>query len=81
MSAKVEVIIDVVRDVLQVPIQSVVTIEEKKYCYVARRGTVEKREVEVGVFNNDFVQIKSGLSESEKVLLNPPRIAEGDAKK
>ncbi len=36
----------------------------------------ERREVETGLFNDDFVEIKSGLTEGEKVLLNPPRWAE-----
>jgi hypothetical protein len=35
----------------------------------------ERREVQTGAFNTDFVEIKSGLTEGEKVLLNPPRLA------
>jgi hypothetical protein len=29
--------------------------------------------VETGLFNDNFVEIKSGLTEGEKVLLNPPK--------
>ena len=72
MTGKVTVIINKLHDVLHVPIQSVVTAEDKKICYVAG-GRVEKREVETGLFNDNFVEIKSGLGEGEKVLLNPPR--------
>ncbi|HUS73095.1 MAG TPA: efflux RND transporter periplasmic adaptor subunit [Sedimentisphaerales bacterium] len=72
MTGTVEVIIDELHDVLYVPIQSVVTVEEKKMCYVMG-SRAEKREVETGLFNDNFVEIKSGLTESEKVLLNPPR--------
>ena len=39
----------------------------------------KKREVETGSFNNDFVEIKSGLVEGDKVLLNPPRLGELEA--
>ena len=72
MTADVEVIINDLHDVLYVPIQSVTTVEEKKICYVMG-SPVEKREVETGLFNENFVEIKSGLTEGEKVLLNPPR--------
>jgi len=79
MTAKVEVIIDELQDVLSVPIQTVVTHEGTKLCYVMTDGGSEKREVETGAFNNDFVEIKGGLAEGEKVLLNPPRITELEA--
>jgi len=72
MTGTVEVIIDELHDVLYVPIQSVVTVEEKKMCYIMG-SRAEKREVETGLFNDNFVEIKSGLTEGEKVLLNPPR--------
>ena len=75
MTADVEVIINELHDVLYVPIQSVITVEEKKMCYVMG-SRAEKREVETGLFNEDFVEIKSGLTEGEKVLLNPPRWTE-----
>jgi len=68
MAGKVEVIIDELHDVLYVPIQSVVTVGETKVCYVMGSGT-QKRAVEAGLFNDNFVEIKSGLEEGEKVLL------------
>jgi multidrug efflux pump subunit AcrA (membrane-fusion protein) len=79
MSAKVEVIIDELYDVLSVPIQTVTTQEGVKLCYVVTGSGPEKREVETGAFNNDFVEIKSGLVEGDKVLLNPPRVSELEA--
>jgi HlyD family secretion protein len=75
MTGKVTIIIDKLQDVLYVPIQSVVTVEDKKICYVAGSPS-EKRDVETGLFNDNFVEIKSGLTEGEKVLLNPPKWTE-----
>jgi len=75
MTGKVTIIIDKLNDVLYVPIQSVVTIEDKKICYVTG-SPAQKREVETGLFNDNFVEIKSGLAEGEKVLLNPPKWTE-----
>jgi len=75
MTGKVEVTIDDLNDVLYVPIQSVVSTEEKTICYVSTNKKLEEREVVTGLFDDDFVEIKSGLNEGEKVLLNPPRWA------
>jgi RND family efflux transporter MFP subunit len=80
MTGKVTVIIDKLHDVLYVPIQSVVTVEDKKICYVAG-SPAQKREVETGLFNDNFVEIKSGLAEGEQVLLNPPKWTEPEAAK
>ena len=76
MSAKVTVLIDELQDVLIVPIQAVITVEGKKLCYCLTNKGPEKREVETGLFNDDFVEVKGGLVEGEKVLLNPPRPAQ-----
>jgi len=75
MTGKVTVIIDELHDVLYVPIQSVVMVEDTKICYVAG-SPAQKREVETGLFNDNFVEITSGLDEGERVLLNPPRWTE-----
>jgi len=79
MSAKVTILIDELSDVMIVPIQTVINQEGKKVCCVATDRGTEWREVETGAFNNDFVEIKSGLTEGEKVLLNPPRISEQES--
>jgi len=73
MTAKVEVIVQELKDVLYVPIQSVVTVEEKKVCYIHTGSPPAQREVQTGLFNDSFVEIKGGLQEGDSVLLNPPR--------
>jgi RND family efflux transporter MFP subunit len=79
MTAKVEIIIDELKDILSVPIQSVINVEGKKVCFVSTSKGRQRREVETGAFNDNFVEIKTGLAEGEKVLLNPPRLAESEA--
>jgi RND family efflux transporter MFP subunit len=74
MTADTEIIINQLKDVIYIPIQAVITIEDKKICYVSTDKGPQIREVEVGAFNNDFVEIKSGLNAGDKVLLNPPRV-------
>ena len=76
MTAKVEIIIEELKNVISVPIQTVVNRNGKKVCYVMGSKEPKQREVETGLFNDNFVEIKSGLVEGEKVLLNPPRVSE-----
>ena len=43
-------------------------------CYLARNGTKsERRQVEVGSFNEEFIEVKNGVGEGDKVLLHPPK--------
>jgi len=79
MSAKVEILVEQLHDVLFVPVQVVANREGKKLCYVMASDTPQPREVSTGAFNNTFVQIISGLAEGEQVLLNPPRLIEPSA--
>jgi len=78
MTGKVEIIIEKLDEVISVPIQTVVSQGDKKICFVAGSSGPEKREVQTGAFNDDFVEIKKGLAEGEKVLLNPPRITSSE---
>ena len=76
MSAKVEIMVDRLEDVLMVPIQVVANRDGRKVCYVATDSGPQERQVETGAFNENFVEIVAGLEAGENVLLNPPRIIE-----
>lgn len=45
------------------------TGKRKQYVYVLQGNTARRREVETGLSNFDFVEIKSGLKPGEKVIL------------
>jgi HlyD family secretion protein len=70
MSAKVEILVKRLDDVLYVPIQAVSPLEGKHVCQLAGLKA-SRREVEIGDFNDEFIEIKSGLTEGERVLLRP----------
>lgn len=72
VSARAEIIITNLEDVLTVPIQCVTTIKGKQVCYVKGLGSPNPVEVEIGLFNNNFIEIKSGLNSGDRVLLAPP---------
>ena len=69
MSATVEIITDQLRDILYVPIQAVVSDRDQHYVYVVRRNRKELREVTIGKYNTQFIEITDGLKEGEELLL------------
>jgi multidrug resistance efflux pump len=74
MSAKVEILVHELKDVIYVPLQAVSESNGKHYCQVIN-GDSERREVQLGEFNDEFIEIKSGLRLGEKVSL---RLQESD---
>ncbi len=73
MTAKVDILIDELEEVLYVPIQAVSTVKGERVAYLARLGREpEKRVVETGEFNDSFIEVKSGLEEGDEVLLVKP---------
>ncbi len=76
MSAKVEILVEQLDDVLMVPVQVVANRGGRKVCYIATDRGPEERQVQTGAFNDSFVEIVSGLEVGENVLLSPPRVVE-----
>jgi len=79
MTAKVEVVIDELENIISVPIQSVVNYQGKKVCYVVRKAKVQRTQVQTGAFNDTFVEIISGINQGDFVMLNPPRYLDTDS--
>ena len=74
MSAKVEIIVEELEDVLHVPIQAVANRGGRQVCYVKAPNGLQEREVQTGSFNESSIMIKEGLQQGEMISLNPPRI-------
>jgi len=79
MSAQVDIHVKELKDVLYVPIQAVTWSNGHRVCYASRLAGPEQRIVETGEFNNEFIEIKTGLEEGEAVLLRAPVTAEDAA--
>ncbi|MES2568776.1 MAG: hypothetical protein V4710_01825, partial [Verrucomicrobiota bacterium] len=78
-SAKVEIIANQLSNVVYVPVQAISPFDGKQVCYVAGYGKPERREVTIGEFNDEFIEIKAGLREGERVLLRAaPAVAPGE---
>ncbi|MCA8941451.1 MAG: efflux RND transporter periplasmic adaptor subunit [Planctomycetes bacterium] len=78
ISARVEIFIDRKADVLHVPLQSVGLDGEVQYCYVVDvKGAHERRTIEVGISNDNYVEVLSGLEVGDRVLLYNPLLPTG----
>lgn len=71
LNATVEILVSERDDVLQTPIQSLVSIVDKRFVYVLSPRGPELREVEIGETNERTVEILSGLEEGDRVVMNP----------
>lgn len=71
MSAKVEIVVNQLADVVYVPVQAVSPYESRQVCYLGNGGKPERRFVEVGEFNDEFIEVRSGLKAGERVMLRP----------
>jgi multidrug efflux pump subunit AcrA (membrane-fusion protein) len=72
MSAKVEILVNKLADVVYIPLQAVTPDNGQQFCYVAGAFKPERREIQIGEFTDEFIEVKSGLKEGERVLLRLP---------
>jgi len=71
MTADVEIVIEEKNDVLMVPLNAVKVEDGKSTIMVAGEGNAPvSREVQTGMDNGEFIEILSGLSESDVVLVD-----------
>lgn len=73
MSVRSEILAEVVKDVMLVPIEGVFNEDGKTICYIKQGEATERREVKVGKSNDDLVEIVAGLNEGEIVDLTPTK--------
>ncbi|MHC4923065.1 MAG: efflux RND transporter periplasmic adaptor subunit [Planctomycetota bacterium] len=77
LSAKVEVLVGEVNDVLTVPLQSVFVKEGRYFVFVDGAGKPEQREVDLGESNDNFIVVQKGVEANDEVLLWNPEAIEG----
>ena len=69
MTAKAQIMVARFENVSYIPVQAVVPTDGKQTALVKTASGVETRELEVGEFNDEFIEIKKGLVPGEKVQL------------
>lgn len=77
-SARAEIVVTNLVNALTVPLQSVTTVKGKQVCYVQKGNDLVPTHVTVGNFNDQFIEIRSGLKEGDEVALTPPSAAAED---
>lgn len=69
----VNIEVENVTNTLQVPIEAIQQADDgSSYVWLAKNGLASKQSIEPGMENELFMQIKSGISSGDKVVLNPP---------
>ncbi|HEY5568627.1 MAG TPA: efflux RND transporter periplasmic adaptor subunit [Gammaproteobacteria bacterium] len=80
MSCRAEIFTATKEAVLAAPIQAIVVEEDltldetQRYAFVNRNGTAERVEVQVGLSDDTYQEITSGLSEGDEVIIGPDRV-------
>jgi membrane fusion protein (multidrug efflux system) len=55
---------------LQIPIDAVSRLEDLQYVYIVRDGQAQRLEVEIGLRDENRVEITKGLNGSEEVIVS-----------
>ena len=80
VTAKAQIEIETLEDVLYVPIHAIVGEADKHLAFVVAGNEIEEREVKIGKNNSHFVVVLEGLSEGDEILLYDPRTEGGPTK-
>lgn len=70
VEGKALVHLDNAEGVLMIPSESLNIGKTGEFVYVVENGIVEKREITAGIASSDYVEIKKGLKEGDKVITN-----------
>jgi RND family efflux transporter MFP subunit len=71
MTAEVEILVQDLKNVVSVPVQAVVELNNTFFCWVKKGSGYERRPVVLGASNSTVIEIKDGLAEGDEVILNP----------
>ncbi len=71
MSANVEIFLAQHTNVLTIPVAAVVEQEGKYYCWKKTRSGTERRELDLGDSDDQFLVVNGGLEEGDDVVINP----------
>ena len=71
MSASVDIILAEHVDVLTIPVAAVVETNGVYHCWVKEGNQTQKRVLDVGDSDDEFMVVKTGVKAGDKVVLNP----------
>jgi len=71
MSAEAEVIIDRHENVLTIPVAAVVETAVGDFCWIKTAEGTQRRCLQLGDANDNFIVVETGLKQADKVVLDP----------
>jgi multidrug efflux pump subunit AcrA (membrane-fusion protein) len=80
MFAEIRMVLDKASGILAVPISAVIDEGGKKYVYILKGDSAEKREVSTGLSDDEFIAITKGLSEKETVIVKGQELIQDGSK-
>jgi multidrug efflux pump subunit AcrA (membrane-fusion protein) len=72
MSAKVEIIVSELSDVTFVPVQSVFVENDEHFVFLKTMTGYKRQKVNIGAYNNDFIELEEGIVNGDEVFLKMP---------
>ena len=71
VSGRAEIVITNLLNVVAVPLQAVTSVKGEQVCFIGKDQSPKKVPVEVGLYNDKYIEIKSGLREGDELLMAP----------
>jgi multidrug resistance efflux pump len=72
MTTKTTIVVEKLKDVVRIPLEAVFEVKGQKVVYILGSLVPERREVVLGTSDGNYVVIKDGLQEGERVSLRDP---------
>ena len=72
MTTSNKILINQKENVLIAPLEAIFSQDSISYAYVKSGYSIEKKQVELGLTNNDQVIVNKGLKENDIIYLNKP---------
>ena len=80
MFVRAEVVKHAVENSIAIPFYAVITRNDEQYVYIEEDGIAEKRPVTLGIMENWMVEVKSGLKENDRLIIEGQRDIEDGQK-
>ena len=71
LTATIEVLVERRDNVLQIPVQAVITVGTKQFTFAVSGTAVVRKDVVIGQTNERMIEVVSGLNEGDQVVMNP----------
>ena len=71
MTAEVRIFVEQIADAIQLPVHAVYETKKHHFALVKDRDAWQTREIKIGVTNDRYVTVKSGVDEADQVVLDP----------